>query len=182
MEHDVDPGPADDPTAAGGEEQPLDPRTADPRVMMRELLPAARREYVRAWEWLADPATPHERRRLGRERAGAIAADHAIVAAALREREPHLHGDDLLNARHLADELERHAAALERVSRISPHGLRTTADLRPEALGCGTRYRDPARTAGPGTSTRPVASRSVRGERPRGRGASGGGGNPPRSR
>lgn len=113
---------------------------------MKLLLPAARRDYVRAWEWLADPAIPLERRRLGRAKAQAIADAHAVVATALREREASLAGDDLLNIRHVADELERHASALLRLTTISPIGLTTSDDLRPERLGCGKRYRDPSKT------------------------------------
>ncbi len=123
----------------------LDPRTDDPRALMQTLLPVARRTYVKAWELLADASTPLERRRAARDRATAMAQDHAVVAAALRAREGSLKGDDLLNARHLADELERHADALERITTVSPVGLQTAKSLRPESLGCGRRYRDPAR-------------------------------------
>lgn len=125
----------------------LDPTSASPRELMQELLPAARAEYIKAWEFLADPATPLERRRIARTRATAIAEDHAVVAEFLRARESSLSGDDLLNARHLASELERHAAALERIASISVVGLADTKDLRPEALGCGRRYRDPAKAS-----------------------------------
>jgi hypothetical protein len=104
---------------------------------------------VRAWEFLADASTPLDRRRAARERAVAISADHAIVAQALRERESTLTGDDLLNARHLADELERHVDALERIGGMSPIGLQSAKDLRPESLGCGRRYRDPAKAPAP---------------------------------
>jgi hypothetical protein len=123
----------------------LDVRTDDPRALMGALLPGARRNYVKAWELLADASTPLERRRAARERATAIADDHAIVAQALRDREASLQGDDLLNARHLVSELERHADALRRIVTISPVGLHTAKELRPESLGCGRRYRDPSR-------------------------------------
>jgi hypothetical protein len=154
------------------DQQPLDPMTADPRELMQTLLPAARREYVRAWVFLADAAKPLERRRVGRDRAKAIADDHTLVASALRARESSLTGDDLLNASHLAGELERHAAALERIAGISAIGLTEATDLRPEALGCGRNYRDPAKAEAAGVKTRAAA------EKPRGggRGGSGGGG------
>lgn len=126
---------------------PLDPTTADPRELMQALLPAARAEYIKAWEFLADPSTPLERRRIARTRATAIAEDHAVVAAFLREREKSIAGNDLQNARHLADELERHVEALKRMASISVIGLVESTDLRPEALGCGKRYRDPAKMA-----------------------------------
>lgn len=126
---------------------PLDPTSASPRDLMRALLPAARAEYIRAWEFLADASTPLERRRIARTRASAIAADHAVVAAFLRERESKLTGDDLLNARHLADELDRHIEALNKLATISVIGLTESAALRPEALGCGKRYRDPTKAA-----------------------------------
>jgi hypothetical protein len=141
-----------DPTA-------LDPTTAAPRDLMRALLPPARAEYIKAWEFLADPATSLERRRLARERAKRIADDHAVVAAFLRDREKSLAGDDLLNARHLADELERHVDALGKLAEISPIGLSTSTNLRPEALGCGKRYRDPAKaTPDTATATRGVSN------------------------
>jgi hypothetical protein len=146
-----------DTTAESSE--PQDPRTANPREMMQALLPAARREYVRAWEFLADPATPLERRRVARAKAESIAADHALVAAALRERESSLRGDDLLNARHLADELERHVEALGRIATIAPLGVQGTKDLRPESLGCGRRYRDPARAEATASGTRGVSDK-----------------------
>lgn len=151
----------------------LDPTRADPRELMRTLLPPARAEYAKAWELLADAGTPLARRRVGRERAKAIAADHSIVAGALREREPSLSGDDLLNARHLADELERHVGALGRIASISPVGLVGATDLRPEALGCGKGYRDPSRGPGSVSGTRGVSNRprsSERDGRSRGRG------------
>jgi hypothetical protein len=127
------------PTAAD-----LDPATADPRELMRALLPPARSKYLKAWELLADTNTPLERRRLAREHAKAIAADHAVVADFLRTREQTLKGDDLHNVRHLVAELERHAAALERIATVALVNLVEAKDLRPEALGCGKRYRDPA--------------------------------------
>jgi hypothetical protein len=144
----------DDAPASNAPADPvdLDPTTAAPRDLMRALLPPARAEYIKAWEFLADPATSLERRRLARERAKAIADDHAVVAAFLREREQGLSGDDLLNARHLADELERHVDALGKLAEVSPIGLSTSTALRPEALGCGRRYRDPAKAA-PDTAT-----------------------------
>lgn len=149
----------------------LDPRTADPRELMRVLLPPARREYVKAWEWLADANTPLDKRRAGRARADAIAADHALVAGALRERERSLTGDDLLNARHLAGELERHVEAFGRIATISPLGLQGSKELRPEALGCGRQYRDPAKAGSDaqaaatrgGSSTPKAAARDPRG-------------------
>lgn len=144
----------------------MDPRTSNPRELMAALLPPARRAYARAWELLADPATPLERRRLGRERATAIAEDHALVAQALRAREGSLHGDDLLNARHLASELERHVEALGRIATISPIGMQTAKELRPESLGCGRSYRDPAKVA--------AAAPAGDGERPKQRGPRGG--------
>lgn len=145
---------------APNESVDLDPTTAAPRDLMRVLLPPARAEYIKAWEFLADPATPIERRRLARERAKAIAEDHAVVAAFLRDREKSLAGDDLLNARHLAAELERHVDALGRLAEVSPIGLTTSKDLRPEALGCGKRYRDPAKaTADTATATRGVSNK-----------------------
>jgi hypothetical protein len=151
----------------------LDPTTADPRELMQALLPAARAEYIRAWEFLADASTPLERRRAARKRAEAIAEDHAIVAAFLRTRETKLAGNDLHNARHLADELERHVEALKRMATISVIGLIEADDLRPEALGCGKRYRDPAKKsdgtpAGTrGGSNRPAAKgRDPREQRP----------------
>jgi hypothetical protein len=136
-----------------------DPMTIDPRELMRQLLPAARTEYVKAWELLADASTPLARRRAARERATKIAEDHAIVAAALREREGRLAGDDLLNLRHLADELERHVEALTNLSTISPIGLQTAKGLRPEALGCGRRYKDPSRLADTDVATRAVSAK-----------------------
>lgn len=146
------------PATRADDSLPLDPTTANPRDLMKALLPAARAEYIKAWEFLADSSTPLERRRLARTRATAIAADHAVVAAFLRERESSLSGDDLLNARHLADELERHVEALEKLANISVIGLADATTLRPESLGCGKRYRDPAR----GGSDGGAASRSVR--------------------
>lgn len=151
---------------------PLDPRHADPRVLMQALLPAARRGYVKAWEFLADASTPLDRRRIARERATTIAADHALVAQALRERESTLSSDDLLNARHLADELERHVDALERIGTMSPIGLQSAKDLRPESLGCGRRYRDPAKAAEQPTRGAASAKPSPAG-RGAGRGAGG---------
>lgn len=153
----MDDAPATNPPA---DPVDLDPTTAAPRDLMRLLLPPARAEYIKAWEFLADPATSLDRRRLARERAKAIAADHAVVAAFLRDREKSLTADDLLNARHLADELERHVEALGKLAEVSPIGLSTAKDLRPEALGCGKRYRDPARdTPDTATATRGVSSR-----------------------
>lgn len=134
----------------------MDATTTDPRELMQELLPAARRRYIRAWEWLADGSLPLDKRRAGRDQARSIADDHLVIAAALSERQRQLAGDDLLNARHLATELERHAAALQRLADLSPHGVATTGDLRPESLGCGRRYRDPSKA---GTSATRVASR-----------------------
>jgi len=152
---------------------PLDPTTANPRELMQALLPAARAEYVRAWEFLADPSTPLERRRVARARAASIASDHEVVANFLREREAMLSGDDLLNARHLATELERHVEALGKLATISGYGLQESKTLRPEALGCGKRYRDPARSGGDASSaTRAVSSKPAskpRDQRDRGR-------------
>ncbi|MEO6867659.1 MAG: hypothetical protein ABI200_06525, partial [Gaiellales bacterium] len=105
----------DDTPAKTAPQAPLDPTSADPRELMQALLPAARAEYIKAWEFLADANTPLERRRLARTRATAIAADHAVVAAFLRECEAALKGNDLQNAQHLADELERHVEALNRI-------------------------------------------------------------------
>ncbi|MCW2927645.1 MAG: hypothetical protein JWM86_1613 [Thermoleophilia bacterium] len=170
-----DAAPAADATDGSG--TPPDPMTADPRALMQLLLPAARRDYVRAWEWLADPATPLERRRLGRAKAQAIADAHGIVASALRARESSLSGDDLLNARHTADELERHAAALVRLTTISPIGLTTSDDLRPEKLGCGKRYRDPSKSEESASGTRGGADKPS-GKRD-GRGGGRGGANDP---
>lgn len=139
---------------------PLDPTTAAPRELMQALLPAARAEYIRAWEFLADAATPLERRRLARTRAASIAEDHAVVATFLREREASLKGDDLLNARHLADELDRHIEALGKMATLSVIGLAESKTLRPEALGCGRRYRDPTKGAGDaGAASRAVSSK-----------------------
>ena len=140
----------------------LDPTTAAPRDLMRALLPSARAEYIKAWEFLADAATTLDRRRVARERAKAIADDHAVVAAFLREREKTLTGDDLLNARHLADELERHVEALAKLATVSPIGLLESKTLRPEALGCGKRYRVPvaATVAAGGTRGVPDKPRS----------------------
>jgi hypothetical protein len=163
--------------AAPDDDAPLDPRHADPRVLMQTLLPAARRGYVKAWEFLADASTPLDRRRIARERAVAIAADHALVAQALRERESTLSGDDLLNARHLADELERHVDALERIGGMSPLGLQSAKDLRPESLGCGRRYRDPAKAPEPATRGGASAKPSAKG-----RGGRGDGGRPRQDR
>jgi hypothetical protein len=131
--------------AAADDSTQLDPVNGDPRALMQALLPVARRNYVKAWELLADATTPLERRRVARDRAKAVAQDHAVIAAALRAREASLSGDDLLNARHLASELERHAEALDRMAEVSPVGLQGSQSLRPEALGCGRRYRDPAK-------------------------------------
>lgn len=139
----------------------LDPTTADPRELMQALLPAARAEYIKAWEFLADVNTPLERRRTARKRAEAIAADHAVVAEFLRSREPNLAGDALHNARHLATELERHVEALNRMATISVIGLVESDTLRPEALGCGKRYRDPAKNATSATGTRGGAASSA---------------------
>lgn len=162
----------DDAARPAADAAPLDPTTADPRALMQALLPAARAEYIRAWEFLADAATPLDRRRLARTRATAIAADHAIVAAFLREREASLSGDDLLNARHLASELERHVEALTKMASISVIGLNDASALRPEALGCGKRYRDPAKAADGGPASRGVSSQApakARDARERGR-------------
>lgn len=148
----------DAPATTAPDTAPLDPVNANPRDLMQALLPAARAEYIRAWEFLADASTPLERRRLARTRATAIASDHAVVAAFLRDREASLKGDDLLNARHLADELERHVEALNKMATISVIGLVESKALRPEALGCGKRYRDPARTATDGGSASRAAS------------------------
>lgn len=136
----------------------LDPTTASPRDLMQALLPPARAEYVRAWEFLADPGTPLERRRVARTRATAIADDHAVVASFLRGREAALSGDDLLNARHLANELERHVEALAKLANLSVIGISEAKDLRPEALGCGRRYRDPARDKPDGGAATRAAS------------------------
>lgn len=148
----------DAPAKRTGDTAPLDPTNADPRELMQAVLPAARAEYIRAWEFLADAATPLDRRRAARTRTTAIAADHAVLVAFLRERESSLTGDDLLNARHLADELDRHVEALNKLAAISVLGLVDATTLRPEALGCGKRYRDPARA---GSDAGP-ASRSAR--------------------
>lgn len=158
----------DEETTPAGGAAPLDPTTSDPRAIMQVLLPAARREYIKAWELLADASTPLARRRAARERAGRIADDHAIVAAALRQREATLRGDDLQNARHLASELERHAEALARIVEVSPIGLHTADSLRPEALGCGRRYRDPSKsTEATAAATRGSANAPRQGGRPR---------------
>lgn len=128
----------------------LDPRTADPRELMQALLPAARAKYIKAWEFLADVNTPLVPRREARTRAAAIADDHAVVAAFLRERAKSLQGNDLQNAKHLADELERHAEALHRLATISLIGLAESKELRPESLGCGKRYRDATKAVAEG--------------------------------
>lgn len=157
-----------DETTPAGDAAPLDPATSDPREVMRVLLPAARREYIKAWELLADPTTPLARRRAARERAARIADDHSVVASALRAREGSLRGDDLQNARHLASELERHVEALGRIVEVSPVGLHTAATLRPEALGCGRRYRDPSKELeATGPATRGTSSSPRSGGRPR---------------
>lgn len=123
---------------------PLDPLTARPHELMRMLLPAARKHYVKAWELLADASVAPERRRLARDRVRAIADDHTAVVEFLRERESQFTGEDLRNARHLAEELERHVEALDKLATISPLGLKESDSLRPDALGCGKRYRVPA--------------------------------------
>jgi len=136
---------------------PLDPTTADPRDLMKALLPPARAEYIRAWEFLVDPDTPLLPRRQARERAKSIAADHAVVAAFLRTRAETLKGNDLHNARHLADELQRHTDALERMADVALVTLTEDKDLRPEALGCGKRYRDPTKPgAAPSKHAKPA--------------------------
>ncbi|MCB0878516.1 MAG: hypothetical protein KDC46_05995 [Thermoleophilia bacterium] len=161
-----DAAQGDDAAAApGGPSGGLDPLTSDPRELMQALLPVARRDYVKAWELLADASTPLDRRRLARDRAKAIAEAHSLIAGALRGREASLSGNDLHNARHLADELERHAAALGRLAEVSPVGLQTSKDLRPEALGCGKRYRDPAK------APKDAPSKDGRGKRGGGAGA-----------
>lgn len=150
----------------------FDPLTATPRELMQKLLPVARAEYIRAWEFLADTSTPLERRRVARTRAAAIASDHELVVEFIRGRESQYTGDDLLNARHLASELERHVAALKRLATISVIGLQESTDLRPEALGCGKRYRDPAKHAEAVTATRAVSAQPTskgRDQRDRGR-------------
>jgi hypothetical protein len=165
MDHAPDDAPPTDLPADA-----LDPVSGNPRTLMQQLLPAARTGYVKAWELLADASTPLERRRAARARATAMADDHAVVAAALRAREPKLAGDDLLNLRHLAGELERHAEALTSLSTISPIGLQSAANLRPEALGCGRRYRDPARVADDAVRTRAASATPGTGGRGTGRG------------
>lgn len=138
----------------------LDPVHGDPRELMRLLLPAARAAYLKAWELLADPAAPLERRRLARSRAASVADDHAVVAQVLRGRESSLKGNDLHNARHLADELERHAEALGKLATMPAMGALDAAALRPEALGCGKRYRMPDRTSAEGgAASRAVSSK-----------------------
>lgn len=129
---------------------PLDPVHGDPRALMQALIPAARSAYMRAWEMLADPGTPLERRRAARARAAAVAGDHAVVAEVLRGREASLGGNDLHNVRHLASELERHVEALGRMASLPMLGLQESKELRPEALGCGKGYRMPATSAGSG--------------------------------
>lgn len=165
----------DAPATSAADAAPLDPTTADPRELMQALLPAARAEYIKAWEFLADPKTPLERRRIARTRAQAIAEDHAVVAAFLREREGKMTGNDVHNARHLADELERHVEALNKMATISVIGLVESKDLRPEALGCGKRYRDPGKMASDSGSGSRAASASGKpkgrdNDRDRGRG------------
>jgi len=166
----------DDAPQADATNAVLDPTSSDPRDLMRALLPTARTAYLKAWETMADVATPLATRRIARDKAKAIAADHEVVAAALRAREASLSGDDLLNARHLADELERHAAALERMSTVPPLGLVDSKDLRPEALGCGRRYRDPSRSSDAPAGTRGVADKPK--SSPRDAGGRGGRGGP----
>jgi len=111
---------------------------------MRELLPAARRQYVKAWELLADASTALDRRRLARVRVKSIAADHSATIDFLREHEATFTGDERSNARHLASELERHVEALEKLATISARGLIESVTLRPDTLGCGKRFRVPA--------------------------------------
>ncbi|MCW2920731.1 MAG: hypothetical protein JWL76_605 [Thermoleophilia bacterium] len=149
----------DAPATPASDPVDLDPTTAAPRDLMRALLPPARAEYIKAWEFLADASTTLERRRIARERAKTIADDHSVVAAFLREREKSLAGDDLLNARHLADELERHVDALGKLATVSPIGLLESKTLRPEALGCGKRYRVPSASADAGGGTRGVSDK-----------------------
>ena len=148
----------------------LDPLTASPRELMQALLPAARTEYIRAWEFLADASTPLDRRRLARKRAATIAVDHGAAIELLQVRESSFRGDDLLNARHLVEELGRHVDALNRMATISVIGLQESKTLRPEALGCGKRYRDTTKVSGDAvTASRAVSQTAApaRGRNPR---------------
>jgi hypothetical protein len=160
--------------AAAPTATPLDPVTGNPRALMQVLLPAARTAYIRAWELLADAETPLDRRRVARTRATELASDHEAIAGVLRGREASLSGDDLLNARHLADELDRHAAALGKLGAMPVLGILDAKDLRPESLGCGKRYREPARpsndgaAASRGVSNKPKARPRDAGDRARG--------------
>jgi hypothetical protein len=122
-----------------------DPTVSDDRELMATLLPEARRSYVRVWQQLADARVPVATRRQCRAAATALAADHALVATTIRERQRSSSGEAALNLKHLADELERHSKALTRVASASPHTLITNQELRPESLGCSKRYRDPSR-------------------------------------
>lgn len=135
---------------------PFDPLSADPRELMQAILPRARNEYIKAWELLADPATQRERRRLARERVQVMVEDRAAAVELLRAREATWSGEDLRNARHLAGELERHIEALGKLGAISARGLLESQELRPDALGCGRRFRTPDARIDPTLGSRGV--------------------------
>lgn len=164
---------ADEPPPTDAAAAPLDPSHADVRELMQTLLPAARTRYIKVWELLADSATIRDRREAGRATAAQSVEEIAAVTQRLREREASLSGNDLENARYLGGQLDRLSAGFEKLSAISAMGLAKSEALRPDTLGCGKRFRQPAspdtHAASRGVSSQPPAAK--RGSQDRKRGA-----------
>ncbi len=152
-------------------QEDLDPTSADPRELMRSLLPAARAAYIQAWEALANAATPRQRRLDLRATVGEDAARREQVVGVLTERAATVSGEDKANLEHLAAELARLVEASKRLVSLSTHGVATATDLRPDAVGCGRKFYDPTR---PGRGPQPGVSRvsTTPKSRPRGSSAS----------
>jgi hypothetical protein len=126
------------------------------RQLIDTVLPTARREYIAAWEFLATSTHPLARRRAARERASNGAEQHELAAGVLHERAESEAGETKEELRYLAGELARLATGLRRIATLSPHAVAGAADARPDAVGCGRKYRDPSRS-----QAAPSASRAA---------------------
>jgi hypothetical protein len=139
------------------------PKTADDvRELLREYLPRARAAYVGLWEQLGSGKLPLAELRARREKAVGIADGHESFAAALRGLGSEFDQEGRTNAAVLAEQLERLAVGLRRMSSLSPHALKQAADIAPKAVGCGnpkpTRDEPPRGSRPPARPKRPEKS------------------------
>lgn len=116
------------------------------RQLIDAVLPPARREYISAWEFLADPTITLDRRRAARQRATNGADQHDLAASVLADRVKRETGDAREEITYVAGELVRLATGLRRIATLSPHAVAGATDARPDAVGCGRKYRDPSRS------------------------------------